>query len=86
MSHELGVMKPDPAVFDHVVRTVGTTADRLLFLDDDAEHVRAARTSGMRAEQARGLSEVQDALVSLLPADSGAGRALRSHLSPRPRG
>lgn len=85
VSHELGMMKPDPEMFHHVIRTIGTTADRLLFLDDCDEHVQAARRSGMRAEQTRGVREVQDALESLLPADSNAGRALRSHLS-RPAG
>jgi putative hydrolase of the HAD superfamily len=78
-SHELGVMKPDPAVFRHVIRTIGAAPDRLLFLDDSDEHVRAARVSGMRSQRTRGLREVQDALRSLLPADSAAGRALRSH-------
>lgn len=81
VSHELGMMKPDPALFAHVVRSIGTSPDRLLLLDDSEEHVRAARRSGLRAERTRGLSEVQDALRSLLPADSDAGRALRSHLS-----
>jgi len=77
-SHDLGVMKPDPEVFHHVIRTIGTAPDRLLFLDDSDEHVRAARNAGMRAERTQGLLEVQDALRSLLPAGSAAGRALRS--------
>lgn len=51
-------MKPDPAVFRHVIRAIGTTPDRLLFLDDSDEHVRAARGLGMRAERTRGLHEV----------------------------
>lgn len=77
-SHELGMIKPDPAVFRHVIRIIGTTPERLLFLDDSDEHVLAARRSGMRAELTRGLSEVEAALRSHLPADSAAGRALRS--------
>ena len=77
-SHELGVSKPDPAVFRQVIRTIGTSPDRLLFLDDADEHVGAARAAGMRAERTRGLREVQDALLAHLPPDSAAGRALRS--------
>jgi HAD superfamily hydrolase (TIGR01509 family) len=84
-SHELGMMKPDPAVFRHVIQTIGTTSDRLLFLDDSDEHVQAARSAGMRAEHTRGLHEVQAALRSHLSADSAAGRALRSG-STRPPG
>lgn len=85
VSHELGMMKPDPEMFHHVIRTVGTTPDRLLFFDDCNDHVLAARKLGIRAEQTQGVSEVQDALVSLLPADSSAGRALRSLSSRAPR-
>jgi glucose-1-phosphatase len=85
VSHQLRMMKPDPEIFQHVIRTVGTTAERLLFLDDCNDHVQAARKLGIRAEQTRGVSEVRDALVSLLPADSSAVRALQSP-SSRPHG
>ncbi len=78
VSHELGMMKPDPEVFQHVIRTIGTSADRLLFFDDCNDHVLAARRLGIRAELARGVSEVQDALVSLLPAYSSASRPRRT--------
>lgn len=83
-SHELGMMKPDPAVFRHVIRTIGTTPDRLLFLDDVDENVQAARASRMRSEQTVGLHEVEEALRSHLPANSVAGRALRTNSTHRP--
>lgn len=83
-SHELGMMKPDPAVFRHVIRTIGTTPDRLLFLDDVNENVQAARASGMRSEQTVGVHEVEDALRSHLSADSVSGRALRTSATHRP--
>ena len=53
VSHELGLMKPDMAMFRHVIRTIGTAADRLLFLDDCNEHVLAARKLGIHAVQVR---------------------------------
>ncbi|WP_375399429.1 HAD family hydrolase [uncultured Amnibacterium sp.] len=81
VSHELGMMKPDPEMFHHAIRAVGTTADRIVFLDDSYEHVQAARKLGIRAEQTRGVCEVRDALISLLPVDSCAGRALRPESS-----
>lgn len=77
-SHEVGIMKPEPAIFAYVIHTIGLPPDQLLFLDDSNEHVQAARASGMRAEQTRGLQEVQDALRSHLPADCPAGRAIWS--------
>lgn len=76
-SHRMGVMKPNPAVFLHVIRALDIPADRLLFLDDARENVEAARRAGMHAEQTRGLEEVKDALRSHLHADSDAGRVLR---------
>lgn len=85
VSHELGMMKPDSEIFRQAVRAIGTSADRILFLDDSNDHVLAARELGIRAEQVRGVSEVREALVSLLPADSSAGSALRSALPHRNR-
>lgn len=76
-SHELHLMKPDPALFHHVIGTIGLAADRLLVLDDSDEHVQAARDAGMRAEQTRGLTEVRNALRAHFPAGSKVGRALR---------
>ncbi len=80
VSHELGMMKPDPELFQHVIRTIGAPADRLLFFDDCVDHVLAARRSGICAAQTRGLSDLRNALISLLPADSAAGRALNRRL------
>ena len=76
-SHEMGMSKPNPAVFLHVIQALDTAPERLLFLDDAAENVRAARAVGLRAEQTRGLQEVLDALVAHLPADSPSGQAVR---------
>ena len=76
-SHEMGISKPDPAVFLHVTQTLGTTPDRVLFLDDAAENVRAARAVGLLAEHTRGLQEVLEALLAHLPADSPSGHAVR---------
>ena len=82
-SHEMGMSKPNPAVFLHVIQALETAPERLLFLDDAAENVRAARAVGMRAEQTRGLQEVLDALLAHLPADSLSGRAVRKIARPR---
>ena len=67
MSHELGAMKPEPAAYQAAIAATGLDPDRLLFLDDVAENVAAARTHGIRAEQTRGLSEVGAAIAAHLP-------------------
>ena len=64
LSHELGLVKPDPEIFEHVVEALGARADTLLFLDDNQINVDGARSVGLRAERARGVAEARDALAA----------------------
>ena len=48
---ELGLAKPDPAVFVLVCDTLGVAPADALFVDDLAENVEGARTAGLRAHQ-----------------------------------
>ena len=50
-SYEMGLAKPDPAFFSAILDTVGLPAGDVLFLDDSAANVAAAREVGLRAEQ-----------------------------------
>ncbi len=63
LSHELGLVKPDPEIFEHVLGVLGCRPERVLFLDDNAINVEGARAAGLRAERARGLVEVRAALA-----------------------
>lgn len=67
-SHQLGTMKPDPAIYEHVIRAINIAPERVLFLDDSLVNVQAARFAGMQAEHTRGLHEVQEALKAHLSA------------------
>jgi HAD superfamily hydrolase (TIGR01509 family) len=49
LSHEVGLLKPDPAIFQHALRTYGLTAARTVFLDDVAANAEVARHAGMQA-------------------------------------
>ena len=49
-SCEMGVAKPDPEFFRHIVTALARSPHSLLFLDDLAENVRAARAEGLHAE------------------------------------
>jgi glucose-1-phosphatase len=49
LSHEVGLLKPDPAIFQRALRTSGLTASRTVFLDDIAANAEAARHVGMQA-------------------------------------
>jgi FMN phosphatase YigB (HAD superfamily) len=50
LSYEVGLAKPDPAIFAEALRRAGTTAGRTVFFDDIPAYVAAARTTGLRAE------------------------------------
>jgi putative hydrolase of the HAD superfamily len=49
ISGELGLIKPDPAIYAELLRALGAAADRVVFLDDRADNVQAALACGIRA-------------------------------------
>jgi HAD superfamily hydrolase (TIGR01509 family) len=51
-SSEVGLAKPDPAFFAHIVGELGVDAAETLFVDDMPENVEGARTAGLIAERA----------------------------------
>jgi putative hydrolase of the HAD superfamily len=48
-SFELHIAKPDPAIYLHVLRELGTEPGETLFLDDRPANVEAARALGIQA-------------------------------------
>jgi len=48
-SHEVGLAKPDPAIFELACSRLGVTPDESIFVDDVPEHCEAARRVGMHA-------------------------------------
>lgn len=70
LSSEVGVFKPDRAFFDAVVAKVGVTFADVLFVTENAAHVRAARHLGLIAVQVRspgGSGGDISSLAELLP-------------------
>ena len=49
-SCELGMRKPDAAVFHHVLMEHDADPGRTLFIDDSIQHVEGARRAGLRSE------------------------------------
>jgi putative hydrolase of the HAD superfamily len=47
-SHEIGIMKPDPRAFQHVLDRLGVKAEDCLFIDDSLKNVEAAARLGMQ--------------------------------------
>ena len=57
-SAELGVAKPERAVFTLVCEALGLTPGQCLFVDDSAEHVAAAAQVGLAAHHFRSAAEL----------------------------
>ena len=47
VSHEMGLEKPDPAIYEQVLRATGRPPEVHLFIDDIGENVEAAKSVGM---------------------------------------
>jgi HAD superfamily hydrolase (TIGR01509 family) len=62
LSHEVGLVKPDPAFFRHVIADLGIEPGQALFLDDNAVNVAAAAALGMAAELTRDAVEAREIL------------------------
>ena len=63
LSFELGLVKPDAAVFETVADRLPVSRQRVLFLDDNAVNVEAAVGAGFVARHVRGVQAARDALV-----------------------
>jgi len=50
-SHLIGAMKPDPAIYEHVEKTLSIDPSMILFFDDHPPNVAAARERGWQVEQ-----------------------------------
>ena len=64
LSFELGMVKPDAAVFDAVAERLPVARQRVLFLDDNAVNVAAAEGAGFAARHVRGIDAARAALVA----------------------
>lgn len=62
VSYQLGMLKPDGEIFEHVRGAIGIDPGRVLFLDDNPLNIESAVAHGFRAVQARGVEEAERAL------------------------
>ncbi len=68
-SCELGIAKPDPAIYTWTCEQLGVCPEEALFLDDKPENIRAAEEVGLQAIQFRNVDQLRAELQSraLLP-------------------
>ncbi|PRX96193.1 HAD family hydrolase [Allonocardiopsis opalescens] len=61
-SCDLGLTKPDPAIYRHVLAELAVEPSELVFADDRAENVAAAAALGIRAHHHAGVAGLRAAL------------------------
>jgi glucose-1-phosphatase len=64
-SYEMGLRKPEPAAFAHIVNEIGVPAERILFLDDTPANVEGARASGLQAVHVTSDETVRETVAAL---------------------
>jgi len=65
LSSTIGLRKPDAVAYDHVVKAIGVPASRILFFDDLAENIEAARAYGLAAVHVTSPDDVAKAFAAL---------------------
>jgi putative hydrolase of the HAD superfamily len=62
LSFEIGMVKPDPEIYEHVVEAFDVSPERVLFLDDNTLNVDQARAVGLQAHRVVGVSQAREVL------------------------
>lgn len=65
LSYELQAMKPESGFYEAIIQDQGITPSELLFIDDLAENVQAAKVAGMQAIHFKSSQQLETALQSL---------------------
>ena len=63
ISGRIGLAKPDPRIFQHLLETHALRAEETLFVDDRMENVEVARALGIEAELFEGPARLRETLV-----------------------
>ncbi len=64
-SDELGQVKPDREIFEHVIRDLNVPPQRIAFFDDTPVNVEAARSVGISAHEVDGIAALKEELQRL---------------------
>ena len=63
-SHQVGLCKPDPDIYKIAIeRAKVSSPEAIVFFDDLAANVEAAKSAGLRAYQVRGVNELRERLL-----------------------
>jgi putative hydrolase of the HAD superfamily len=85
-SSEVGLIKPDPAIYEHTLRGLGVSPSEALFVDDREINIQAARALGIHAIHFRSVAQLRYDLEALgfpvLPDDAETSAADSTSASP----
>ena len=62
-SFQLLMAKPDPAIYHHVLKELGTRPEETLFIDDKLVNVEAAKAIGMKAIEFSTIARLREDLI-----------------------
>jgi putative hydrolase of the HAD superfamily len=72
ISGEVGLRKPDPAIFRLAAKRLGVSAESCVFVDDEPGHLKAALNEGMRTILHRGPNETIRELQEIVGVSFGS--------------
>lgn len=66
ISSEVGLIKPEPAVFEHIMQKLGVRPEECIFTDDNPRHIAAATKLGINAILFTGHSALKAKLKEII--------------------
>lgn len=65
LSYEIGMTKPDPGVYRHVIGVLGCAPGEILYFDDREDNVNAGKNAGMESHLVEGVDGLRQRLSDL---------------------
>jgi putative hydrolase of the HAD superfamily len=69
-SHQLGMVKPELAIFQHVIDALQVEPREILFLDDNLDNIEASQKLGISGVHVNGIKQAKQALVAFGAVDA----------------
>lgn len=66
ISSEVGLIKPEPAIFEHIMEKLRARPEECIFTDDNPRHVLAAETLGIRSVVFENVAQLQAAVEAIV--------------------
>ncbi len=66
LSYQLGVRKPEKAIFEKVLTTLKLSADKILYIDDSPQHIQTAKEMGFNTIYLENAADLVDEITRIL--------------------